>query len=396
MIELELRANDRTVHHFRFDQDVVFIGRDPKNDICFEDRSASRHHARILRSAQGYELEDLDSRNGTKVNERVAQHAILQADDQIRIGGHTLVVLSAELELAGSAEEPAPAAELERTKVAVYGGAGADFEEPGWSLLVERDGQVFATLPLLGERTTLGRDPGSDVVLADEDVSRHHARLIRKHGKYYVEDLDSLNGTLVNGEPVYTYKLSASTEMRIGPYLLRLVPPTAAQNPEGQGLHQCASCGRAVSGAWASCPFCAGPPPQPTELTVRLEPLKAPDPAVAALAPSVPLRLTEETLASERHFWVSFEEPGEVRHPIGQVPDQIRSCPRCLHVAAPGERLAVCARCGAARLGPMDLKAMLAEWSRRGRVQVRLGRVAPRPAASAMVEVVFRSEGHPA
>ena len=48
----------------------------------------------------------------------------------------------------------------------------------------------------------VGRHPGCDVVLPDTTVSRRHARIFQKSGEYYIEDLGSQHGTLVNDEPI--------------------------------------------------------------------------------------------------------------------------------------------------------------------------------------------------
>lgn len=58
-------------------------------------------------------------------------------------------------------------------------------------------GQV---IELIGERTVLGRHPNCRVVLDDAAVSRNHAQILESHGSYFIEDLKSRNGTLVNGE----------------------------------------------------------------------------------------------------------------------------------------------------------------------------------------------------
>jgi pSer/pThr/pTyr-binding forkhead associated (FHA) protein len=389
MLELELRSEGQTLRVHRFDQDVVFIGRDPKNDVSFEDRSASRHHARILRSAAGYELEDLGSRNGTRLNDQATRHAALRSGDQIRIGGHSLVILRAEAGVMRAATDAAPPEELDRTRVAAYSEPSADESGPAWTLVVEREGKVLSTWPLETERCSIGRDPSCDVVLADDDVSRHHARIRRKHGKYYVEDLDSLNGTLVDGEPVYTARLGEATDLRIGPYRLRLLPP--AEVPAGQASRaaSCAACGRTVSTAWPSCPLCDSPPSRAPGLGLPLRPLKAPDPSIDELLPDARLKLSIETLASEQQFWVSFDELGEIRHPVGQVPDEIHGCPRCLYVADPSEGSAICPSCCAAMLREIDVRSILAEWSRLGPVRVSLVRVTPRPRQSALVDVTL-------
>lgn len=49
---------------------------------------------------------------------------------------------------------------------------------------------------------TIGRSPDNDVVLSDPFVSLQHARIVRKRGRYYLEDVKSTNHTYVNGKMV--------------------------------------------------------------------------------------------------------------------------------------------------------------------------------------------------
>jgi len=53
---------------------------------------------------------------------------------------------------------------------------------------------------LIADTVTLGRDPLVDVVLNDPEVSRQHARLIRRGDEFLVQDLGSTNGTFVDGQ----------------------------------------------------------------------------------------------------------------------------------------------------------------------------------------------------
>lgn len=55
-------------------------------------------------------------------------------------------------------------------------------------------GQVFE----IGEEVTVGRSPGCGMSLPDATVSQLHARLFRRDGHVYIEDLGSTNGTWVN------------------------------------------------------------------------------------------------------------------------------------------------------------------------------------------------------
>jgi DNA-binding winged helix-turn-helix (wHTH) protein len=55
-------------------------------------------------------------------------------------------------------------------------------------------------IPLEG--ITIGREGGCAILIADRQVSRRHAKIDRRGGKAYLEDLASKNGTMVNGVPV--------------------------------------------------------------------------------------------------------------------------------------------------------------------------------------------------
>ena len=65
-----------------------------------------------------------------------------------------------------------------------------------------KDNTSWRVLRLDRERTVFGRHPSSQVVLDNEAVSRHHAQILQSHGHFFLEDLKSRNGTLVNGRPV--------------------------------------------------------------------------------------------------------------------------------------------------------------------------------------------------
>ncbi len=70
-------------------------------------------------------------------------------------------------------------------------------------------GRIF---PLEGASVTLGRHPACDIVLESGSVSRQHARILNIDGDFYVEDLHSRNGTLLNGRPVVQRQLLAEDD----------------------------------------------------------------------------------------------------------------------------------------------------------------------------------------
>ena len=68
-------------------------------------------------------------------------------------------------------------------------------------LLTRSDGAT-GIVHLLGKRTTIGRTPDNDVPIDAEFISRHHAVALRAGGKTVIEDLNSTNGTYVNGQRI--------------------------------------------------------------------------------------------------------------------------------------------------------------------------------------------------
>ncbi len=74
----------------------------------------------------------------------------------------------------------------------------------------------------------IGKDPSCALVLADDQVSRRHALLRSQGGFFVLEDLQSTNGTLVNGEEIHTHFLNAGDEITVGGVSLRLQKVGAA------------------------------------------------------------------------------------------------------------------------------------------------------------------------
>ena len=58
------------------------------------------------------------------------------------------------------------------------------------------------TFTLEDTEISIGREVGSGVYVNDVEVSRRHARLVSQFGDYLLEDLDSTNGTFVNGQRI--------------------------------------------------------------------------------------------------------------------------------------------------------------------------------------------------
>lgn len=90
---------------------------------------------------------------------------------------------------------------------------------------------------LTGTRLVIGRLPACDVSLSDANASRQHAELVRRDGEWWIVDLDSTNGTLVNGSLVRERRLLPGDRIDIGASRLEYgteepPPPAPAADPE--------------------------------------------------------------------------------------------------------------------------------------------------------------------
>ena len=69
--------------------------------------------------------------------------------------------------------------------------------------------------------TTIGRDSDNDIQLMSPEVSRHHAQIHNLPSVCDIEDLDSANGTYINGDPITKRNLREGHDIRIGDCVLR-------------------------------------------------------------------------------------------------------------------------------------------------------------------------------
>lgn len=89
MARLIVREGE-TTRIFELGDEQVGLGRATDNDITLEDSKSSRNHAALRRTATGYELIDLESRNGTRVNGEPVKQRLLKDGDVIQIGQATI------------------------------------------------------------------------------------------------------------------------------------------------------------------------------------------------------------------------------------------------------------------------------------------------------------------
>ena len=97
MLTLLLKFNDQVMKTIETDKEVVSIGRNASNDIQIDNLSVSKNHAKITRDRGSYRVVDLNSTNGTYLNEKMVSKAELKHKDVLTVGKHTLEVLMDKL-----------------------------------------------------------------------------------------------------------------------------------------------------------------------------------------------------------------------------------------------------------------------------------------------------------
>ena len=113
-------------------------------------------------------------------------------------------------------ELDAPAAEGVEPRVSAADGPPT----PSALLLVMRGPNAGSKFLLDQPVTSAGRHPDSDIFLDDATVSRHHVEFRLENGQFLLIDLDSLNNTYVNHEPIDSAVLVNGDEIQIGKFRL--------------------------------------------------------------------------------------------------------------------------------------------------------------------------------
>jgi pSer/pThr/pTyr-binding forkhead associated (FHA) protein len=160
---------------------LTTLGRSADNDVVIDSLLVSRRHARVECSGRRCAVEDLGSANGLFVNGKRVSRTVLNAGDRLRLG---------DVELT-------------------YQPAGVN-QARAWL-------EVGTTrYPLSLQSTSIGRSRDNNIRLADERASRHHARIELQQGIFVISDLDSANGTFVNGQRIQRHALRSGDEIGVG------------------------------------------------------------------------------------------------------------------------------------------------------------------------------------
>lgn len=97
-------------------------------------------------------------------------------------------------------------------------------------MIVSIDDVVIKEVQLTKDRTTLGRRPYNDIVIDNLAVSGEHAALLMVGADVFLEDLNSTNGTYVNGKAIKKQVLQNGDAIEIGKYKIKFAGDNAAND----------------------------------------------------------------------------------------------------------------------------------------------------------------------
>ncbi len=180
---------------------TVTLGRDESNDLVIDAPTVSDFHAEITCEAHRYYIIDLLSAGGTFVNgRRISERCELKSWDLVRLG-------KVELEVADSSKC-----------------------RPGDWALRPQSNQLASQFYALKSTTVIGRDPSCDITLDNNMLSRRHARLVIDEHQLRVIDLDSANGTYLNGRRITEARAQPGDELRFDEQAFIILGPKSRRD----------------------------------------------------------------------------------------------------------------------------------------------------------------------
>lgn len=241
----------------------VTMGRSEHCGLRLLDRDASREHARLFTSIGGLTITDLGSTNGTYVNgARITAARHLQPGDTIEIAGEAFTVRMESVDDATRMADvidmtrigqvivvPPPRESFRRNFLGLFSfsrSAKASSSTPGSAFTVEHRATIDKYLDYFGKAGkggkavlffhknnktlavhcvaegtndntwAIGRCETSYIMVDDESVSKRHANLSYRRGKWVLDDHKSTNGIMLHGVRRDSIKLIDEADIRMG------------------------------------------------------------------------------------------------------------------------------------------------------------------------------------
>jgi len=194
-LKFEVTKGGEVGKEYTIQLDEVTLGRGKDVTLKLEDSKISRLQARLESHAGFLYITDLSSSNGTYVNDqKITESTKLEVGSRLKMGNLLLLVSSVESNEQGklfvALREPDIDSEYNVTVVANTIGRGADARVP----LIDSTGKM----------------------------SRIHARFQARNSEAYIIDLNSSNGTFIDGQQITESRLDVGVEVKLGGVVIRI------------------------------------------------------------------------------------------------------------------------------------------------------------------------------
>jgi pSer/pThr/pTyr-binding forkhead associated (FHA) protein len=227
MARIILVFNKKVVREYPFTKDSLTVGRNESNDIAIDNFAVSGLHARIDKSGDTYILTDLQSTNGTFVNDKKITSHKLQHKDKITVGKHLLFFAMSHEEQAKAKE-----AELDRTmildtvqhkelleKQAREKGVEVPTQKEMVGILSIIDGSAQSEIKLTKKLTKIGKADTSEVRLGGLFMPPTAATISRRPNGYAITATGGRIKVKVNNETILeSHLLHDFDTIEIGSY----------------------------------------------------------------------------------------------------------------------------------------------------------------------------------
>ncbi|HAJ78582.1 MAG TPA: hypothetical protein DCO75_02325 [Fibrobacteres bacterium] len=239
MIRFSVSYNNKVIKTYEIEDQLISIGRLPENKICISNMGISRRHAKIERDTNSnIILSDLNSLNGTFVNNKKVSKTVLSPGDVITIGKYTIVFESDE------GKEPAYGVPVPSLSTPGPSLAGTDSPLPGStgysravqpSFLGEHKDANAAVSAVLIETNkhvvykmdkahiTIGASENDDIFVSGFMVGEGHIEITKKENELWISSNKFMGKFKVNGRKKKAHLLSHKDRIEIGTSIFRFM-----------------------------------------------------------------------------------------------------------------------------------------------------------------------------
>ncbi|WP_444995057.1 FHA domain-containing protein [Aliikangiella sp. IMCC44359] len=192
---------------------VLKLGSDPSCDIVVDESMVAPFHAELVIQQGEILLKNVSGNRSVFINEiPVVNEQVLDAWDTIRLGSSELEIIDPLKERSGERGHKPEQATIVRPAVSPWMLKGGS---------TPLDGQYFS----LADGNIIGREKNADITVPLSFVSRQHAKIALRKDKLYIEDMNSSNGTYVNGDRVISCELRNGDELRFDEFIFNVIGP---------------------------------------------------------------------------------------------------------------------------------------------------------------------------